>query len=301
MRLYALQVSEGGRLMRAVMAMVFVVVFSYLCGGCAADSATQDAVCDAGASVPEERVDSSVVTFSNDWSAFSDVWIDAGPRVEKWDAVTVDDEVAVDAAMIVSSMSSTSLSRAIVLSSMLCNGQRLSMTDEIVPVLRSGMSLWHICYQTSSPVTSMHELARRRAEEVVVLHMNDVTGWVSELASAHAPRVADPWTANFLLALSSDARPFFNLGSEYYGEDRVLGERLLAIQALDSGGLFQTHGIIQVWRVNADGTQTPAQPSYLCQPPSSVSPSAIPFFIPYMSCPNLAFCGLTADRCHPMF
>jgi len=174
--------------------------------------------------------------------------------------------------------------RVEVLTSPLCEGQRLDASNELVRLANREAEVWHICYLTPPAATSL--IAGSPAERfsrVNVYRFNPVSGVLVELAQASAPNSADPWTAEFLIALPPGTPPYFNLANV---PERAMADFFWASQENPPpAGSLGLNGQIQVWRVYADGTQAEARVSVLCRDPDTRSTIASRgFFIPDIAC-----------------
>jgi hypothetical protein len=174
----------------------------------------------------------------------------------------------------------------------------LSETNQFVRLAAHGLSVWHLCYRTP-PVS-----ADNRPSRVTFYRYDSEMCTLVDLAEASAPSAANPWTANVMVALPpvQGFVPFFNLanGRGDGNEDNLVW----AVQENQAGSdRLELNGTLQIWRVNADGSQTPVQPDYLCYDPTSGTLAGrASFLIPETVSPEdggvpQAGCGLTAYAC----
>lgn len=137
-----------------------------------------------------------------------------------------------------------------------CDKRRLSLPSEVSAWAQNGYHLWHLCYRTPTPATSMHRLASERPQIVTTSFFHEPSQSRRDIISVSAPLMANPWVMNVLVALPLGARPFFFIENEYPST-----ERLGAASELRPHGDILTHGTWQMWRVSEDGRQEALVPN----------------------------------------
>ncbi|MFA6429896.1 MAG: hypothetical protein WCV84_05375 [Patescibacteria group bacterium] len=188
-----------------------------------------------------------------------------------------------------------------VISASQCHGRNMAATNTFVGYARDGLSVWHLCYRTpSTDTSSLPPDQRPRSSRVLFYWYNTILRAYQEVGAVDAPRTANPWTANLLIALPHGRPATFNAGNIRTG---MAADYLYAVQenVLPNGAL-ELNGQMQVWRVNADGTQTVAAPALLCRDPASRNNAVASrsFFRPNLDCTapvSLASCAPVEHDC----
>jgi len=161
-----------------------------------------------------------------------------------------------------------------------CSGYRIATTNDFVGYARAGMAVWHICYQTPSRATSSHPQATTRAQRIYVDRFDRVARRLVREAHIDAPTTANPWVANYLIALPAAQASMFNIES-LLSEDTYIR----AVQENTRGGFPELNGRLDVWRVQTDGTEIHTRPAMYCR--DNTTRGAFPmlgFFVPEQAC-----------------
>ena len=189
---------------------------------------------------------------------------------------------------------------ATVLSPSQCWGRHLGATHEFMRYARLGLSVWHLCYHTAL-WDALVPGADPRPAHVTFFRYDPVAHFPIQFAQAEAPSAANPWTANVMVAMPPGASfaPFFNLGNVREGGAEP--DIIWAVQPNTPDGPLALNGVLQIWRVNADGSQTLTRPQLLCQDPLCSATETRDFLVPETACagsiPSAAACGLTSSVC----
>ena len=266
--------------------------FSMPCPGSGWGSVDRDAGAgtngmDAGANLRSGDSDAAEQVDASSASVQRDAVADAGGDVVRADASAVPEGMPTDVI-------------ATVLSPSQCWGRHLGATNEFTRYARLGMSVWHICYHTAL-WDAVVPGADPRPAHVSFFRFDPVAHFPIPLAEADAPGSANPWTANVMIAMPPGASfaPYFNLGNVREGGS--VPDIIWAVQQNVVGGQLEQNGVIQVWRVDADGSQTFVRPQILCHDRISTASESSAFLIPENVCraevPDTEACDLSSCDC----
>jgi len=185
-----------------------------------------------------------------------------------------------------------------------CWGRHLAATNEYVRMAAMGMSVWHICYHTPLWDAVIPGADPRPARVVFYRYDSEMCTMVDFVDALPAGGSSNPWTANIMVALPTAVPgypPYFNIANERLGGAEP--DIIWAVQENDVGsGRLALNGIIQVWRVGADGSQTLYQPGMTCTDPTGgMVTNRANFFVPSSEivsdrAPEAA-CGATPYAC----
>ncbi len=151
--------------------------------------------------------------------------------------------------------------QAVSLAATACSGRRLTNpADWMAAAHAAHMRLWHVCYRTPTALTAGTSSIVARPDSVSIHWYNRLTG-MTELARVAAPRVADPWTANFLIALPEGTPPVFNVSNNYPAS------QIYALRSNNEAQPLDITGTLQLWEVGDGGLQTERLPRPYCRDP----------------------------------